>query len=291
MAPKENSKANEGSVLGALDRLKSTIVDVTAQSHPLISMEELQKKNKQLEGALAKKQTIIEEARVKIGALEREKINLIDLFEVRYKTWTETEERLQQEIKRTKEDNHSDMKDKINSLTSQFEEKDNQLLRVSKDIESEKTFSSGLSARLKKAQDKLKNLMGIMGLGKIDSDCSYQLSGLQQSLKALASKYSAEYPRSEGKDQTGHAQWQRLPWAQTPPLSLLIQSPDRDIREFAIQSLVAERLCKDIFQPICIRSPSGMLSMGQSLQRSVSLSQDQKAVLQALLMDDSSSIL
>ncbi|KAF9882710.1 hypothetical protein FE257_005505 [Aspergillus nanangensis] len=236
-----------------------------------------------VEVELANKKTIIEEERAKIGALQKEKRNLVDLFEEKYQKWTQTEQSLQREIEHIKEDNHSGIDEEMKSLTSQVEEKENQLSRVSRDFENERTISSGLRARWKKAQDKLENLMGIVGLRNIDSGCSDQLRDLQQSLKALACKYSAEYSGSQGMDQTGYAQWQRPPWAQTPLLPLSAQSPDRAIREFAIQALVAERLCKDIFQPICMRSPSGILSMGQSLQRSVALSQEQRAVLRSLL--------
>lgn len=51
-----------------------------------------------------------------------------------------------------------------------------------------------------------------------------------------------------------------------------------------VESMIAARLCQDIFTPLCLASPTSRMSMGESIERTDTIEPTQKAILRTLLL-------
>lgn len=52
----------------------------------------------------------------------------------------------------------------------------------------------------------------------------------------------------------------------------------------SVESIIAARLCQDIFTPLCLASPTSRMSMGESIERADTIEPTQKAILRTLLL-------
>uniref|UniRef100_A0A093V377 Structural maintenance of chromosomes protein 3 n=1 Tax=Talaromyces marneffei PM1 TaxID=1077442 RepID=A0A093V377_TALMA len=291
MAPRDtSSNSKESGFIWALENLRVSINEVAKYGSKIKTVEELQQernialqKRAEADAIIEKQQRRISDHVETVKSLEKEKEATIDAFERRFKLWATEEARLKSELQNIKADIGLNQHKELADLKKKSDDQGNQITSLKGQLDQQITLNTGLEERLLRAQTKLKDLIHSVGLEEIGPDFKQHVEKLEKDLHQIVYDYfyQGTSPSHAGR---GHSQWTGLPCDWLPITPFSIHSTNSYIRVCAIQNILASKISKDIFQPLCIRAPSGIQSVGQVLERTTSLSGRQQAITCSLIL-------
>ncbi|GLA61629.1 hypothetical protein AtubIFM54640_002152 [Aspergillus tubingensis] len=272
----DKSDKSDKPVLNAIKDLKASAAAVLQHLEYFDTVENLQRQVKELNQQLKDANAKVEKAQEEQKQNDITKEELTKSFEQRILKWKEREHKLEAQLEeeRTKAELSSQKKDReCKEQLAKYEKKSRKL---EEDLECERDKNTDLNSRLRRTEKTLNGLRGDFHIVPLEQDFfSKSFKNLEDKLFELTERFFKgplqsfdqghhHFPRTSQPMLFSYADYQTVPCARIA------------------QSLIADRLSKHVFKPMCIASPKGLKSMGDEIQRSANEPR-QKAILRSLL--------
>ncbi|XRM49182.1 hypothetical protein ABZX51_012061 [Aspergillus tubingensis] len=283
MAPgSQNSRSKDKSdkadkpVLNAIKDLKASAAAVLQHLEHFDTVENLQRQVKELNQQLKEANAKVEKAQEERKQNDITKEELTKSFEQRILKWKEREHKLEAQLdeERTRAELSSQKKDR--ECKEQLAKYEKKLRKLEEDLECERDKNTDLNSRFRRTEKTLNGLRGDFHIVHLEQDFfSKSFKNLEDKLFDLTERFfkgplqpfdqgQHHFPRTSQPMLFSYAEYHPVPCARIA------------------QSLIADRLARDVFKPMCIASPKGLKSMGDEIQRSANEPR-QKAILRSLL--------
>ncbi|PWY73458.1 hypothetical protein BO83DRAFT_312755 [Aspergillus eucalypticola CBS 122712] len=262
-------------ILSVIKDLKASATAVLQHYEYFDTVENLQRQVKELNQQLKEANAKVEKAQEEQKQNDITKEELTKSFEQRIVKWKEREHELEAQLKeeRTKAELSSQKKER--RWEEHLENYEKNLRKLEEDLECERDKNTNLNSRLRWTEKTLSGLRGDFHIVPLEQDFfSKSFKNLEDKLFDLTERFfkGPLQPFDQGHHHFPRTSQPILFYAdyQTVPCARIAQS------------LIADRLSKDVFKPMCIASPKGLKSMGDEIQRSRNEPR-QKAILRSLL--------
>ncbi|RAH56733.1 hypothetical protein BO85DRAFT_478537 [Aspergillus piperis CBS 112811] len=291
MAPgSQNSRSKEKSekadksdkadkpILSAVKDLKASATAVLQHLEYFETVENLQRQVKELNQQLKEANAKVEKAQEEQKQNDITKEELTKSFEQRFLKWKEREHKLEAQLKEecAKAELSSQKKDR--ELKEQLAKYERKLRKLEEDLECERDKNTDLNSRLRQSKKALEGLRGDFHIVPLEQDFfSKSFKNLEDKLFDLTERFFKGPLQPFDQRQGQH----HFPRTSQPMLFSYAEYHNVPCARIA-QSLIADRLARDVFKPMYIASPKRLESMGDALQRSKNEPR-QKAILRSLL--------
>ncbi|RAK95351.1 uncharacterized protein BO80DRAFT_419161 [Aspergillus ibericus CBS 121593] len=281
-----NPKTKERNFQSSLKSLETAMKDVMSFSKIFMTMEDLQSQNKELKGKLEDAHRIIEEHQSKICTEQRRNEDFADKISQIAQKWAEEKKDLQTLVEDVKKQSSITAQKRENELNKRVEAAERALHQSQRKLDKQGLTVSRLESTLKETELQLKELEMDTMVHEIEKESILnKFRTVEDRLKDLTEEFFESTLISSDSIEVQEPRPTQFTNAQFgfPLISYLPNGNLEYPRPAFAQSVIAERLVRDIFISTYLNAPSGRTSMGEFLQRSSGLRPRQKAILRSLL--------